>query len=691
MNFLVWWNPFSWLEEAIEGMYAIAQSLLNTVLYFIAEVLNKVIIYIYGVFNVLCSTRLLDSDIIAELTKRISLLLGILMFFIVIFNCVQYVLDPDKLTDKEKGVGNIVKKILMVVVMLGFSSTAFNMLYSVQYTVINSNIISKLLLPYDVDTSNFGGVLSANLFTSFYRVNQQFDLENDPNLPEEVTDCNKSIEELKNDIIEYEDFEIGKNCLGKTIEVAKENSGIFGSNLFPDKEKINIIDFNGIFLVIFSCGVLYFLFGYCISVGVRSIQLAFLEIISPVAIIGYLLPSKDNIFNKWIKIYFSTYVDVFLRIAIINFAVYLIAVIFSQGLIPEVWQELNNGTLIFVEVLMIMAVLTFAKKAPDLLKDLFPSSGASKLGLGIKNEASNGLLGFGVGATVGALGGALGAMKVSQDGTGKKIKSIVSGFGRGAFKGAKTGAKTKDFKDIYNNGKKSYDDSYSAGMQRAQKTADGVKTNPISQVIRSNELSGFEQQINQNQEIQDYYNEAENEAKAKALKNKFNYTCESNNSLINGKSLAELEKLKDDQSVGANLRAVYENAYNQTLDNATMFNLDNNRAAETAEVIFNDDGKIVDVLDLTSGNSVTDYSTIGAENATIKENMNALYRQDLHKVKVDSNGEAKIEPVEVTSGGTKTLERAKEAKKARNYAGQKNTEIKTSDAYRKAKKYQQSK
>lgn len=447
MNFLKWWNPLTWGEDILGAIIGGVQAALNSVLYFIATVVNKVIIYMYGVFNVLCSSRLLDSDIIAELTKRISLLLGILMFFIVIFNCVQYVLDPDKLTDNEKGVGNIVKKILIVIVMLGFSGTAFNMLYSVQNTVINSNIISKLLLPYDIDTDNFGGVLSANLFTSFYRINDQLDLENDPDINNDVRACSESREVLKNNIIMYEDFELGNNCLNQKVDIVQEGTGWFGSDLFAEVEKINIIDFNGIFLVIFSCGVLYFLFGYCISVGVRSIQLAFLEILSPVAIIGYLLPSKDNIFNKWLKIYISTYVDVFLRIAIINFAVYLIAVIFSEGSMPEGWQELNTGTFIFVQVLMIMAILTFAKKAPELLKDLFPT-GASKLGLGFENAKKGlGMAAIGAGATLGtgiAFQAAASRYKANREIGNGRIKALRSALGGGAVaaaRGFKAGAK----------------------------------------------------------------------------------------------------------------------------------------------------------------------------------------------------------------------------------------------------------
>ena len=65
------------------------------------------------------------------------------------------------------------------------------------------------------------------------------------------------------------------------------------------------------------------------------VQIAFLQIVSPMAIVSYLSPKKDNMFTKWLNIYGSTYIDVFVRVAIINFACLIIVGLHSSGTISQ--------------------------------------------------------------------------------------------------------------------------------------------------------------------------------------------------------------------------------------------------------------------------------------------------------------------------------------------------------------------
>ena len=76
---------------------------------------------------------------------------------------------------------------------------------------------------------------------------------------------------------------------------------------------------NGIFAVIVGGVIAYLLVLYCIDVGTRAVQLAFLQIIAPIPIIGYIAPKKDGIFQKWTKQCITTYLDLFIRTAIIYF------------------------------------------------------------------------------------------------------------------------------------------------------------------------------------------------------------------------------------------------------------------------------------------------------------------------------------------------------------------------------------
>lgn len=341
--------------------------------YFLCEFIYELIVWMYKVFDRLCNSRILDSAALETIAERVGILLGLIMLFMVVFSVIQMVLEPDKLTDKEKGIGNILKKIILVMVMLGVSSSVFSLMYGIQKKVIASNVIQKFLLPYEVTgNESFGGVLSYNLFTSVYYYNvDNLNVEGSvESLELQHRSCyegfNKIETRLKNG--EKDPFAPIKTCVN-----AKSNDTY-------------IMSFNWLLAPIIGGGVLYFIFSYCISIGIRTIQLAFLEIIAPMAIISYLSPKKDSMFSKWTKLYFATYIDVFLRIMIINLIAFLIMTILESSDKWVFWNSVGGKTGTFADkaiwILMVFALLTFAKKAPDLLKDLFPSS-ASKLGFGI--------------------------------------------------------------------------------------------------------------------------------------------------------------------------------------------------------------------------------------------------------------------------------------------------------------------
>lgn len=353
--------------------------------YFLCEFIYELIVWMYKVFDRLCNSRILDSTALETIAERVGILLGLIMLFMVVFSIIQMVLEPDKLTDKEKGIGNILKKIILVMVMLGISSSVFSLMYGIQKKVIASNVIQKFLLPYEVTgNESFGGVLSYNLFTSVYYYNVK-------NLNVEGSVENL---ELKHRYC-YEGFNKVETLL-KNGE--KEPFAPIGNCVNAKSNDTYIMSFNWLLAPIIGGGVLYFIFSYCISIGIRTIQLAFLEIMAPMAIISYLSPKKDSMFSKWTKLYFATYIDVFLRIMIINLIAFLIMTILESSDKWVFWNSVGGKTGTFADkaiwILMVFALLTFAKKAPELIKDLFPSS-ASKLGLGVTSPKKlfDGMLG----------------------------------------------------------------------------------------------------------------------------------------------------------------------------------------------------------------------------------------------------------------------------------------------------------
>lgn len=414
----------NWLKSPGTSLITVIEAAIRLILYTINSLLYRGIRSLYNVFIALCNGQILDSDTLNGLFGRIGLLLGVIMMFRVAFSFIQVLINPDSFNDNQKGIPNIIKKVILVIIMFGMSSYVFSFLRTLQSEIIESNVISKFLLPQQVETENFGGALEAELFTAFYNLDPALDYQT-------TNECASEdyINGLKNSIANNNSFSYKKQCVTELGTIKEDGSPAY------------FISFNFIFSTLVAVATLYFLLNYCISVGVRIVQLAALQIMSPMAIVGYLSPKSDNMFTKWLKVYFSTYIDAFLRMAIINFAVYIIAILI---------QGFNDKDSIFftsvgyaagehkklIYVIMIMAIFTFAKKAPDLLKKIFPATSESGIGLGLDKDN---LPALGTAAAVGGLGVAAGI------GTAKKLG--------GSAKNRVTSLKA-DWKKAANNGDK---------------------------------------------------------------------------------------------------------------------------------------------------------------------------------------------------------------------------------------------
>ena len=144
MIFLKWWQPSTWLSGVNDSIVGGVVKALRTLLYSITVMIYKLVIFLCTLFDRLCNGRLLDSEILEELSKRVGLVLGIVMLFFVILSFIKLVIDPDKITDGKQGAAAIIKKVLIVIVMLGISSFAFETLYHMQHLVIKNHVISKM-------------------------------------------------------------------------------------------------------------------------------------------------------------------------------------------------------------------------------------------------------------------------------------------------------------------------------------------------------------------------------------------------------------------------------------------------------------------------------------------------------------------------------------------------------------------
>lgn len=334
----------------------------------LCEIIYSLMGFFYELFNIVAKSNILTSEDVQPIYQRVTMILTIVMVFYVTFQFVKYVVQPDGLTDKEKGAGNIVYKMVIVIVLIAFVPKIFEMAYKVQNVIINKNVISKVILgpQASIDEENLGPGFATSVFGMFYYV----DAENANKECYEGATCEQIV---------------AKN-LGNLQTEGKLSSLSLGLNETDNSdEPLITFEFGGFLPVIVGGAIVWILMLYCVDVGVRWAQLLYLQLIAPIPILGYMSPKKDGIFQKWIKQCFTTYLDLFLRVAIINLMLLLCHTLLQSKLTGGIVPEGTTGMMATLAyVVLIMGVMLFAHKAPKMLAELFPKGGAASGNFGLK-------------------------------------------------------------------------------------------------------------------------------------------------------------------------------------------------------------------------------------------------------------------------------------------------------------------
>lgn len=168
----------------------------------------------------------------------------------------------------------------------------------------------------------------------------------------------------------------------------------------------------------------------CVDVVVRNLKLLLLQVLAPIPIVSYIDP-KDKVFNEWIKMYFSTYVDLFIKLLAISLSLDLLQILLREMKIASGWTKL----------FLIGGILIFAKAIPSILSKLFGidiSSGSfkeigklAKTGLHLGTAGVGAVVGLGIGAATGkGFGRVTGAFQGLLRGAGAGYKGDILGGGK---------------------------------------------------------------------------------------------------------------------------------------------------------------------------------------------------------------------------------------------------------------------
>ncbi len=372
---------------------------------------------VYELFFNVASADIFANDTLMKFFGRTQLILGVYMMFQLAITILKGIVNPDSFTDSKSGAGNFVMRIAVSLIMLTLlvpfntgnsnglerevsnNGILFGTLYSLQHRLLAGNTLGKLILGTSGDSSYFSEdehteeeilqrsarILSSTILKGFYRINllprdqwpttHNYD-EKDPaifndvricqSIDDKVIDTYTKVDANPGDIIDFVNLNCRATVNGKT-------------------QKYYQFAYNGLISTVVGFMFAIILLSFTIDVAVRAVKLAVLRLIAPIPIISYMDPNggKDGAFNSWVKTLTSTYIDLFIRLAVVYFVIFLIEDMIVHGVVIKH----GSGAIgILSWIIIWVGLFAFAKQSPGFIKKV----------LGMKDEGGFGLFsGFG--------------------------------------------------------------------------------------------------------------------------------------------------------------------------------------------------------------------------------------------------------------------------------------------------------
>lgn len=418
------------------------------IFFWIDKVIYGFIPTIYNLLIEIAETTVFSEDVISLFASKIYALLGIVMLFKVSFSILTYIVDPDAFLDKSKGFGKLISSVIITLVLLVLTPWIFTQAIDLQTIILRDNIIGNIFSVDGADSysnGDAGNKMAYETFKAFYHIDTILFPECTSGESSALSDpegCKGSIK-LKGD-----DNDTDWTNLQDTLNYAYNTNSVsiyMNFDLLNLKSESDEYVFNYMPIVSTICGVviLLLLVIFCFDVAVRSIKLGFLNMIAPVPIISRIDPKKGKeTFDKWVKTCVSTYLDLFIRLLAIYFAVFVISQVIDLQFVSLTTGSTKSVDA-FVKIFIILGALMFAKQFPKLLEDILGFKMDGKFTLNPMSKLrQTPLVGAGVTTAAALAGGAYAGLKAGQQantplrgmwqgmmGANREIKGKVSWLG----------------------------------------------------------------------------------------------------------------------------------------------------------------------------------------------------------------------------------------------------------------------
>ena len=269
------------------GMIGFLMKLIRYLFLIIDSIIYGFIASAYEMFTFMSQIRVFESEEMQSLTNRIYILVGVVAMFFVAYALICAIINPDNATKgKNNSLTGIVKNIIIAIIGVAIVPTIFNYAYDFQKVILCNNVIEKFFLENNIvsednASAKMGNQLELYLFKSFYYINGYED-DTIANITQDGTATStweERAEQIKSDENEekslkdaFENIESGNGSIADEL-------GDFDLAIYNNKVKY-------LFLLSTIAGLYcaYVLLGFVIDMGVRSVKLAYLQLIAPIPI-----------------------------------------------------------------------------------------------------------------------------------------------------------------------------------------------------------------------------------------------------------------------------------------------------------------------------------------------------------------------------------------------------------------------
>ena len=367
---------------------------------------------IYKVFFLVANATIVNGDVIKVFYSRIQLILGILMIFKLAMSILNIIINPDVVKDQKQGPTKMVTRIVTALVMLTLvipinipnakenslnayindHGILFGFLYKAQDSILSENILAKLIL--GTSSNNTADDMDVN---NLINVKDATQPPCDDSETCENTICASEVNESQ-----YAEENVDPQVILSHIN---DSCGSGSSERYA-------FGYTPIFGAVVMLIMALIITGFTVDIAVRAIKLAILRIVAPVPIISYINPPKQGggAFDNWTKSLISTYADLFVRLAIVYFGLFMVQVLMNGGM--DIFGSNVQGftfTSGIAFIFIILGILVFMKQAPQFIKDVLGIKGKPMGNVGLSSLlggtamaiGGGGLAGFGLGAMQG--------------------------------------------------------------------------------------------------------------------------------------------------------------------------------------------------------------------------------------------------------------------------------------------------